>query len=105
MNEKFANKIGYSDIEPYEIIEKRTPKKLIIRSMNTKPNPEFIPEFIPGGFSAHCTNQNEQKWFYESNNNGYTFAIRKHKSGKWKDTSGSEYRLNEYPVKFYDYNF
>lgn len=28
------------------------------------------PEFIPGGFSAHCTNQSDQKWNIEEDEEG-----------------------------------
>ena len=104
METKYANRIGYSDIEPYEIIEIRSSKKLMIRRMDYKIDTTFEPEMIAGGFSAHCTNQSDQKWTYTSSN-GNVFAIRLHKDGKWYDKYHSVFRLNDVPVKFYDYNF
>jgi len=67
-------------------------------------DPDFKPEFIPGGFCAHCTNQEEQKYTYERDPKGelYTF----HWSNKYNSygqpgdlmaTSGRR--------EFYDYNF
>ena len=33
-------------------------------------NPDFKPEWVVGGFSAHCTNSEEQTYTYEPDENG-----------------------------------
>lgn len=101
---KYANQIGYSDIHPYEIIERRTERKLIIRAMATL-ELEWEKEVYAGGFSAHFANQDKQKWDIQPNEQGHEVAIRLHKDGHWYDTDGSRYRLSDKPSKFYDYNF
>ena len=101
---KYANQIGYSDIHPYEVIEQRTERKLIIRAMETL-ELEWEKEVYAGGFSAHFENQSEQKWDIKPDQEGHVVSIRQHKDGHWYDTSGARYRLSDKPRKFYDYNF
>jgi len=104
MEIKYANRAGYSDIQPYEIIEKKTPKLMMIRYMNSELDPTFKPEMVAGGFSANCKNNSDQKWTYSSSD-GNVFAIRLHKDGKWYDKHHSVFMLSDVPVRFYDYNF
>ena len=79
---KYANKILFSDIEPYEVIEQKTERLLVIREMECKEKEESIKNriqsFIPGGFCGHYDND-VQDWDIKPKNNGYTFKIRKHK--------------------------
>lgn len=100
----YANHIGYSDINPYEIVRVVSDKTLEIREMTATRDDSVKLEFIPGGFSAHCRNQHDQKWHIESNPNRPTIRIRLGKNG-WKDKHGQRYRLDDHPIKFYDYNF
>lgn len=44
---------------------KVTAKTVTVRRDKATLNPDFKPEFIPGGFAAHCTNQSEQSYTYE----------------------------------------
>lgn len=67
-------------------------------------DPDFKPEFIIGGFSAHCTNQNEQKYTYEPDENGHEQTIR------WSRKCNQYGRPGNVTVskgrhEFYDYNF
>jgi len=62
-------------------------------------------EFHVGGFSANCSNQQDQKWFINSNPEGEVKRIRLNSKGQWKDKYGNRYSLNDKPIKFYDYNF
>lgn len=100
----YANHIGYSDVTPFEIIRAVSGKTLEIRRMNAERDPTFKPEFVPGGFSAHCTNQIDQAWIISSDPTAAVIRIRKGKLG-WKDANGNRYQLAEKPVRFYDYNF
>ena len=102
----YANHIGWSDINPFEIIKRNTERKLTIRSMKCEQKHTYEDlGFIPGGFVGHCANQSNQEWEITSNPDGYVTEIRLNKKGEWKDKHGARYRLGEKPVKFYDYNF
>lgn len=101
---KFANHFGYSDVNPFEIIKRISSKTIEIRAMTAERHPDYKPHFIPGGFSAHCTNQGEQEWVITSNPEANVFRIRLGKKG-WKDAGGNLYGLSDKPSKFYDFNF
>lgn len=101
---KYANLIGYSDISPFEVVRVISDKTIEIREMKAELDPNWKPDMIPGGFSAHCVNQIDQKWIISPNENSIVIRIRKQKNGKWKSVFG-EHRLSETPRKFYDYNF
>lgn len=106
-NATFANHIGYSDVNPFEVIRHVTAKTIEIRRMNAERDPEFKPNIIPGGFAGHCTNntESEQKWVITSDESAPVIRIRLHKDGQWKDAHGNRYMLGNKPRKFYDYNF
>ncbi len=114
---------GYSDIAPFEVIEvSKSGKKIKCRAMKADLDPAFKPEFIPGGFSAHCVNNNEQKWIIESNPDGEIIevSLRSIKCNplfngglerveKWVPV-GMPAKIGERVIsagakKFYDYNF
>lgn len=114
---------GYSDVAPYEVIEvSKSGKSATIRQMKATLDPSWKPEMIPGGFSAHCTNNHEQKWNLESDPEGSVVKISlrtvkldprynhgNDKATKWVPV-GVKAKIGEYPViyramKFYDYNF
>ena len=100
----YANHIGYSDVNPFEIIRRVSDKTLELRAMNAERDPSWNPDFVPGGFFGTVVNQSEQKWVIKSNEAGRTVRIRLGKQG-WKDAHGNRYQLSDEPVKFYDYNF
>ena len=58
----FANHIGYSDINPFEVVRAVSKTTLEIRAMNAERDTSVKLDFQPGGFFAHCSNQNEQRW-------------------------------------------
>lgn len=101
----YANHYGWSDINPFEVVKTVSDKTLEVRAMEAKLHPDWKPEFVPGGFSAHCTNNNEQDWVITSNTENKVFRIRLHANGVWKDKNGNKYHLNDKPIKHYDYNF
>jgi hypothetical protein len=100
----YANHIGYSDVNPFEIVRRISDKTVEIRAMNAERDPNWKPDFVPGGFCGTVINQSQQRWLINSNPDGRVFRIRLGKRG-WKDSSGSRYVLADQPQKFYDYNF
>lgn len=101
---KYANEIMYSDVEPWEIIEVVSERKIIIRDMQCEQT-ETIPCQV-GGFAGHFENY-AQKWEIVSNPNGRTRTITRRKNGQWKLMGNNyiKYSLDTSPCKFYDYNF
>lgn len=103
---QYMYSVGYTDAAPYEIIEVNTEKMITIREMNAEFDKEASNlQFHIGGFSAHCSNQHNQKWDCTPNEDATPFKVRKHKDGVWRDKHGQKYRLSTRPIKFHDYNF
>ena len=101
----YANFIGYSDVEPYEVIRVVSDKCLEIRAMDAEKDPAFVPEYVAGGFSAVCMNQQQQKWVITSNPANPVMRIRANKKKGWANKYGQRFALSNEPIKFYDYNF
>ena len=101
---KYANQLGYSDVEPYEVVKVISEKTIEIRAMDTEALP-WKRDFHPGGFFGHTSNQNEQKWNITSNENNPVFRIRLSKNKGWRSAGGSRFQLADKPRKFYDFNF
>ena len=53
---KYANQIGWSDVEPFEVVNVISDKTLEIRRMDTEKDESVKLNFIQGGFVAHCDN-------------------------------------------------
>lgn len=92
----------WSDSHAGTII-KRTPKTITIQRDKATISPDFKPEWIPGGFAAHCTNQDEQSYTYERDPHGETITAR------WSEKRGGFVYLDKLISigrhEFYDYNF
>jgi len=101
---KYANHYGYSDVDPYEIVRVISDKTIEIREMKAERDDSVKLEFHVGGFSAHCSNQRDQKWTISSDETAKVIRIRLGKRG-WKCPHGRKFSLSDKPVKFYDYNF
>jgi hypothetical protein len=100
----YANHIGYSDINPFEVVRVISDKTLEIRAMDAERDESVKLDWVVGGFSGICLNQRDQNWFITSNEQNRVTRIRLGKQG-WKDAHGRKYQLSDEPVKFYDYNF
>ena len=100
---KYANHIGWSDVNPYEIVKVISDKTIEIRLMDSKKLP-WKAEWVEGGFAGHCTNQKDQKWDIVSNKDVPTVRARLRKDGYYHSSHG-KHLLGEEPRKFYDYNF
>jgi len=101
----YANRLGFSDVQPYEVVKKISERTLLIRPMKAESDPSWKPIFHPGGFSAHCSNQEDQKWIISPDETAQCFRIRKLKKGDLWGFKGTKFRVQDRPVKFYDYNF
>lgn len=102
---QYANQIGYSDVSPFEVVRAVSDKTLEVRAMTAERDPEWQPNFIPGGFSAHCANNYDQRWIITSDETNPVIRIRLSKNNGWQDAGHNRYKLAEAPRKFYDYNF
>jgi len=101
---QYANHIGWSDINPFEVVRRVSDITLEIREMHAERDPSVKLEFVPGGFSAICINDRDQEWFITSDESAPVIRIRLGKRG-WKDKFGRRYELADEHVKFYDHNF
>ena len=99
----YMNKLGYTDIHPYEIVRKVSEKTLEVRAMDAVLDPNWKMVAHIGGFCAHVVN-NGGKWIITSNPENAVERVRLGKKG-YKDKYGERFSLSSEPVKFYDYNF
>ncbi len=96
----------WTEKHPYEFVRTRGSKFAVIREMNVVKHPDWKPEIIPGGFVGHCTNQDQQKWLYESDPDGYEIEVRwSQPKQAWYDKNGARYTNESEPEYYYDYNF
>ena len=102
---QYANHYGYSDVNPFEVVRVISDKTIEVREMDAERDESVQLEFIPGGFSAHCVNQRDQKWDIKSNPANPVIRIRLSAKKGWQDKYGRRFRLSDQPIKFYDYNF
>ena len=100
----YTNHYGWSDVNPFEVVRQVSEKTLEIRAMKAEKDPEWKPEFVPGGFAGHCINNSEQRWIITSDDQNPIIRIRLGKKG-WKDAHGRRFGLSDAPRKHYDYNF
>jgi hypothetical protein len=101
----FANRLGYSDVEPFEVVRVVSEKCVEVRKMAAELDPNWKPDIIPGGFAGRCVNQASQQWIIAPDLSRPVVKIRLRKNGQWYSACGSRFDLADKPVKFYDYNF
>lgn len=105
---KYANKKGFSDITPFEVIEERTPNLYVIREMTFEQTEEskekVMASFEQGGFNGHYDNF-LQDWNITPKEDGLIIKIRKHRDGFFYDSMKNKYEISETPVRFNDFNF
>jgi len=96
---KYINTYLWSDVNPLgKIIGIKGKSTLILARVNYKRDESVQMDFIPGGFSAHCTNNHAQKWIYSVDESD-TFTVRLSKIFLRRN------RIAEAPYHFYDFNF
>jgi hypothetical protein len=84
----YANFVGWSDQEPYEIVKVISKKTIEIRAMDTSKNKTKM-KFVANGSARYCKNNYDQEYDYSSNEDNPIFRIRLHKDGDWKSAGGS----------------
>lgn len=100
----FATHYAYSDINPYEVIRVVSDNCLEVREMNHENDPNDMPTFVPGGFSAICTHSGKR--VITSNPNGRHFKItRKKKDPTSWGYKSMRFSLDKEPRAYYDHNF
>lgn len=101
----YANKNGWTDVHPHEVVRKISDITVEVRMMKT----ELVKapkEFHEGGFIGHFADNHAQEYKYFSNENMPVIRIRWSKSKKqWQDKHGNTYTMDDQPYKFHDYNF
>jgi hypothetical protein len=100
----FANRIGYSDVDPFEVVREVSSKIIEVRAMSAVLDSNWRPEIHVGGFAGHCSNQGSQKWIITSQPDAAVIRLHLRKDGRWYN-QGSKFRREEKPRKFHDYNF
>lgn len=104
----YANEYGFTDVHPFEIVKVVSDRTIEVRKMKATLDPEWQPEFAPGGFAGHCTNQNQQRWLYEPDPEGEIVRLWKSEAGKYLGKwvcKGRLFQIAPEPKRFYDYNF
>lgn len=110
MEFKFANRIGWSDVEPYEVVRVVNEKCVEVRAMKYERLHEMDElEPHPGGFACHFAAQHKQRWDIQPDPEREVFKVRlskaRGKAGYWFDKWGNKFAAAAEPKRFYDYNF
>lgn len=95
----------YSDVTPCTVI-KRTATTITVRNDTARKSDKWNPQWIAGGFAAHCINNENQDdwWICEEDPNGTEEIFRwRKKSQNWMNTCDE--RLYPEWKYHYDYNF
>ena len=106
----YANQLFYTDVEPWEVVEIKTDRCIVVRAMKAeiteKGRKQLQESFVPGGFIGHFDND-AQEWTITPDPDGIVATIRRHKNGLFylAGSTGSSFRLSTTPYKKYDYNF
>lgn len=105
----YCNRYLYTDIEPFEVVEVISDKRLRIRAMEavvtTESMKALMESFTPGGFLGHFDNS-LQEWNYTSNLDGEVYEVRQRKDGKfYAPKSDVPFIISDHPIKHHDYNF
>jgi hypothetical protein len=92
-----------SDAEAYTVISvTASGKSFTMQRDKATLDPSFKPDFSPGGFVGHVSNNYDQTYDYERNPKGETRIVRLNKKGWIAD---SHFPVSKGRHAFYDYNF
>lgn len=95
----------YSDSYACTVI-KKTKTTITLQRDKAVLDPDFKPEWIPGGFSAICTNSEDQSYTYERNENGEIYVCHwSEKEGRYRHGSDGSMKISRGRFEHYDYNF
>lgn len=90
-----------SDASAWTVVS-RTPKTMWLQGDTATLDPDFKPDFHPGGFVGHVSNQHQQSYTYERNPQGPKCKAILTQKG-WRTTAGLPVSAGR--RAFYDYNF
>ena len=94
---KYINEVLYSDVNPIgKIVGIKSKTILYVQPVVAIENKTKM-DFVPGGFSFHCTNNRSQEWIFEEQGDIIEVKMTLGRYD-WK-------RISDSPRKFYDYNF
>jgi len=94
---KYINEYLYSDVNPVgKIVGIKSKTILYVQPIEATKNKTEM-EFIPGGFSAHCTNNGAQEWEFEEVGEVVEMRMTLGRYD-WR-------KIADAPRKHYDYNF
>ena len=102
----YANRHGYTDCYPYEVIRTISPICVEVRAMKTVQT-KFPKDFHAGGFVGHFSdNRSGQEYDYFPNEEAEIFRIRWSKANRqWQQGKYNRFSMSDKPYKFHDYNF
>jgi len=102
----YANRSGYTDVEPYEVVRVVSDICVEVRAMKTVQT-KFPSDFHAGGFVGHYSdNRSGQEYDYFPNEEAKPFKIRWSKANRqWQLGKHMRFSMADKPYKFYDYNF
>lgn len=95
-----ATVVLYTDRHAYTVI-KVTAKTITIQRDKAIADPGWTPDFTPGGFLGHTSNDRDRAYTYEADPEGGTLVARLTKTG-WR-TGGRRVLPGRH--EFYDSNF
>lgn len=107
MDAKYMNRQSGSDTLPYEVVNVVNAKKVLVRPMAATMATDWTPDMRPGGFSAHCANNDSQRWDIAPIADAPTETVTLRKDGKWRlqGCNWVEFTPSATPIKFYDFNY
>ncbi len=96
---KYINQYLWSDVNPVgKIVGIKGKTKVLVQPVVAGPN-KVKMEFIPGGFSAHCTNMYEQRYDFFEEGEVFETVLSNFRMKK------AYWSIEEAPNRYYDYNF
>ncbi len=100
----YCNRLGYTDVYPFEVVRTVSNITVEIRRMNTT-LVKAPKNFHPGGFCGHYSDNHDQEYTYESNLDAPVIRVRWSEAKKQWQHAGSRFSMDDTPYKFHDYNF
>lgn len=107
---EYMTQTMWSDQQPWKVVGRsKSGSTVTLQSVNVRLADDWKAEIVQGGFVGHCTNNDTQRYVYESMGHNTTVVrLRKSRyygSDKlWASPQAGEFIANG-AVRFYDYNF
>ena len=96
---KYLNQYLWSDINPVgKIVGVKGKTKVLVQPVVAGPNKAKM-EFIPGGFSAHCTNMYDQHYDFTEQGEVFEMSLSNFRMKR------THLGIADHPHKHYDFNF